>query len=59
MEKIRHSQFLEKRFAELSEKTGYTVDFLRRMWVNLREGSDEIFEEDYSTFEAITLERDW
>ena len=59
MEKIRHGQFLEKRFAELSEKTGYTVDFLRRMWDILREDSDEEFVDDYSTFEAITLERDW
>lgn len=59
MEKIRHSQFLEKQFAELSEKTGYTVDFLRRMWDILREDSDEEFVDDYSTFEAITLERDW
>ena len=59
MEKIRHSQVLEKRFAELSEKTGYTVDFLRRMWDILREDSDEEFVDDYSTFEAITLEKDW
>ena len=39
---------------ELSERTGYSVDFLLHIW---RECLEDEVSWDY--FEAVTLERDW